>query len=439
MHHSLFNRRLFLRALALGAVAPAVARLTGQASADAAPRPARLFVYYVPHGVPNELFNPSSAPTSSRILEPLAPFSGQVTVVRGVYMNDGANNHGAIRATLTGFSEGAAADSIDRVVASRLGTKALALGACPFLDGSGFSSDSFLIKEGGWVAPEADPRRAAELIFPTKMETGNVVADAAAFQREAMALTETELLEVSRSVADLPAQRDKLALHLEAVRALQQPATGVPSDASRPQLPALTELGTASATDPANFGKVLDAQLELAAAALVRGTRRVVTLQCLHVNSGLSMGFSGGPGVAKGHHDPISHSWDSSGRAEFAEVQRYFYARLAERLLKALNVPDPLDPGRSVLDNSTVLCISEVSDGANHNSDASSIWVGGREQRSYLPCVLIGGGAGTLRSGRIVDVSRPHIDVLASVARASGAAVDTVGRAAASPISELFL
>jgi hypothetical protein len=167
-------------------------------------------------------------------------------------------------------------------------------------------------------------------------------------------------------------------------------------------------------------------------------------MQNMWVNSDLNMGFAGGPGVAKGHHQPISHSWDGLGREEFAKCQHWFYTRLAEKLLKVLDQPDPADPSdatRTVLDNTVVLICSEVSDGANHNSDAAAeLWIEGRNVgRNYLPLVLVGGGGGYLRTQQIVDVEkgRTHIDLLGTIAAAMGVPVTTIGSAAVRPIAEL--
>ena len=207
---------------------------------------------------------------------------------------------------------------------------------------------------------------------------------------------------------------------------------------ARPDLPALAALGGADVLDPSQLGKVLDAQLEVAAHALVCGTASIITLQNMYVNADLNMGFAGGPGVPKGHHEPVSHSWDSAGRAEFALVQRWFYARLAEKLLATLDQPDPQDPEHTVLDNTLVAVLSEVSDGANHNSDASSVWIDGKELASSLPLVLIGGGGGYLRpAGGIVRVSALHTDLLATFAEAMGAPISSFGSTAAKPLAEL--
>jgi hypothetical protein len=166
----------------------------------------------------------------------------------------------------------------------------------------------------------------------------------------------------------------------------------------------------------------------------------VITLQNMWVNAGLNFGFEGGPGVAKGHHDPVSHAWDSAGRAEFAQCQRWFFERLAEKFLKVLDQPDPLDvedPGRTVLDNTLVYVCSEVSDGANHNSDHSDVWLDGKAWSSSLPAILIGGGGGYLKTQRVVQVERSHTDMLATLADAMDVPLGAIGGQSVSAIQEL--
>jgi hypothetical protein len=91
-----------------------------------------------------------------------------------------------------------------------------------------------------------------------------------------------------------------------------------------------------------------------------------------------------------------------------------------------------------------VFVASEVCDGANHNSDAVSIWVNGKEQPSHLPLVMIGGGGGYLKTQQVVDLpptpgfnSRLHTDVLATLAAAMGAPVTSIGGQSVSAIAEL--
>lgn len=440
------GRRVFMSALGLGLSLPVALSSARLAIAQATPRPRRLFLFYLPHGVPVEHFDPS--PTGdldllgSGVLGPLAPYQKHVSVLRGVSMN-GATNHAAIRAMLTGNGDGAGSDSIDSLIAQKLGTTAYVLGAIPYAKGSGFTSDSFLVKHGSWVRPEEDPARAADAMFQSLGASSSGAPNPALeFRTAALALTEKELQRLQTATQGLTDEQTKLSIHLDAIRQLKAgPSTGAMTIScdKRPELPSLALLAGADVLDPTSLGKVLDAHLEVSAQALYCGTASVITLQNMYTNADLNMGFPGGPGVPKGHHEPVSHSWDDAGRTEFAKVQRWFYGRLAEKLLATLDKPDPQDMEHTVLDNSLVAIMSEVSDGANHNSDASSVWVGGKEYPTSLPIVLVGGAGGYLKpAGGVAKVSALHTDVLATLAEAMGAAVTSLGSVSSmKPLAEL--
>ena len=444
------RRRMFLRAMAVGLAAPLAAKMARLASAAPGDRPKRLFIMYLPHGLPVEHFDPAMAGSTLDlaakgvgVLSPLEPFKSHVTVLRGLAITD-STNHAAIRATLTGSPEGGDGNSIDYTIAQALGVKAHVLGAVPYTKGAGFTSDSYLIKHGSWVRATEDPTIAeGELLAGLGGGTPEPTAiDESAFRTEMLGLTEGELDGLSKSLSGLTSEQNKLKIHLDAVRALKAspaPPMAIGCD-SRPVLPAVEAMRGQDPLEPTNFGKVLDAQLELAAYAFLCGTANVITLQCLHVNSTLNMGFAGGPGIAKGHHDPISHSWDEVGRQEFAVTQKWFYERLAQKFLTVLDQPDPGDPaGNKVIDNSLVAVCTEVSDGANHHSNATKMWLGGTEMDTYLPFTLIGGASGYLTPGRVVDVTmgRSHVDALATLADAMGVPVSSVGGKTATPIAEV--
>jgi hypothetical protein len=435
-------RRVFLSALGLGLSLPLAYGSARLAVAQAAPRPRRLFMFYLPHGAPAEHFDPAGTDLDrggTGVLGPLTPYQKYVTVLRGVGMN-GAQNHAAIRTMLTGNPDGEGSDSIDALIAQKLGVTPYVLGAIPYAKGSGFTSDSFLTKHGSWVRPEEDPARAADALFQSLGAGSGVPNPDVEFRNAALSLTEKELGRLQAVTQGLSDEQSKLQIHLDAIRQLK--AGGGAQQIScdkRPELPAVAALAGADVLDPAQLGKVLDAQLEVAAHALLCGTASVITLQNMYVNADLNMGFAGGPGVAKGHHEPVSHSWDAAGRAEFALVQRWFYSRLAEKLLATLDQMDPQDPEHTVLDNSLVAVMSEVSDGANHNSDATThVWIDGKETETSLPLVLIGGAGGYLKpAGGVVKVSALHTDLLATFGEAMGAPLANMGSVAMKPIAEV--
>jgi len=438
--------------LGLGLCGPLAYRMAQLADAAPSARPVRLFIYYVPHGLPVEHVEPLSAATDgsflneSLILDPFVPYADKVTVLRGVSMNDGAENHPAVMAALTGFLEGGQVDSIDLTIAKSLGVTAHVIGAAPYGRLSGFGRDSYLTRHGAWVRPTEDPAQAANDLFANVLAAGEDAPSAndADFRRRALALTEQELEIVHQSVEGLSAERSKLNLHLEAIRHLKASDSGgmsplLLSCESRPSLPSLAALAGRDVLDPTNFGRVVDAHLEVAAAAMVCGTAQVITMQNMWTNSDINFGFEGGPGVAKPHHDPVSHSNDIGGRAEFAACQRWFYDRLATKMLAILDQPDPADtdPSRTVLDNSLIYICSEIADGFNHNTNATEVWVVDRNRYTYLPAILIGGAGGYLSPGRVVDVSRYHTDLLATLCEAMGAPVARVGEQSVSVIDEV--
>ncbi|HEY3668648.1 MAG TPA: DUF1552 domain-containing protein [Polyangiaceae bacterium] len=419
--------------------------------------PTRLFIYYLPHGMPVEHFDPAGTGATMNlsasgigVLAAFEPYKKYLNVIRGVSMNNGASNHAAIRATLTGFAEGTAngvaVDSIDNTIATALGVTPFVVGARPYTPGAGFTSDSYLVQHGSWVRPTEDPAAAADAYFASlgAAPGAPMQVDESAFRNEALDLSAKELQNMMSSLSALTSETSKLKLHLEALQALKAGSSsnggGAVSCSTRPTLPAVEAVRGKDPLEALNFALVLDGHLEAAAHAFLCGTARVITMQNMHVTSDLNMSFPGGPNFPQGHHDPISHSHDAMARTNFASCQKWFYQHLADKMLAVLNQPDPLDPSpamRTVLDNSVVFICSEISDGAEHNSNASDVWIIDRERPTYLPLVMLGGGGGYLKTQQILDVPRMHTDVLATVAAAMGAPVSTIGGQSVSVIPEL--
>jgi hypothetical protein len=371
-------------------------------------------------------------------------------MVRGIKMADGAMNHPAIRAALTGFQEGGSVDSIDYVIGQALGVTANVLGAIPYKKTEGFSVDSHLVKHGGaWVRATERPSDAVADLFAglgTGMPTTAGTVDESAFQTEAVALTEKQIDRMRQRVAGLTSEDNKLAIHLQALQGLAVPGgTGMIACTSKPMLPAADATASIDPLDETQFAKVYLGHLEAAANAMVCGSARVITLQCLWVNSNILMNFPGGPGIPTEHHIGLSHS--GIPRQPYAQAQQWFFQQLADKMLAVLNRPDPADPAHTVLDNSLIYVTTEVSDGQDHNSQSGPTWVGGKQMYTYLPQLLIGGAGGYLKpGGRIVQVSDPsmpvgngrqHTDVLATIADAMGVPLTNIGGKPISLIQEL--
>jgi hypothetical protein len=441
------GRRSVLAALGLGLGAPLWLRAPRVARAEGVARVPRLFILYIPHGVPWEHFDPMGpsgeldfAASGIGGFTPLEPYRDAVTVLRGVSMAHDAKDHQAIRAALTGFPEGGAGDSIDYTIAKLLGVTPHVLGAVPYRKADGFTEDSYLAKHGGgWVRALESPIVAADRLFGPA--PGATPAGEAAFEAEAIALAEQQVARLRWEISTgLPSEASKLDVHIQALYDMSSAAAAPARLAcpARPALPSVDALVGIDPLDEAHFGHVFDAHLEAAAHAMVCGAARVITLQTMFARSALRFDFLDGPGIAAEHHLGLSHVVDP--RVDYARAQQWLLSRLATKMLAVLDQPDPLDPAHTVLDNSIIYVLSELSDGSTHTSDTSDRIVGELPLYTYLPQVVIGGGAGYFKpGGRLVQVEeeRPHTDVLATLAAAMGARVSEIGGYPVSEVEEL--
>jgi Protein of unknown function (DUF1552) len=455
------KRRVFLSALGLGISAPLALRMSRMAVAQAAGRPKRLLIVFIPHGVPVEHYQPvwdgttlTLTPSGQGafqpvgVLAPLQPYASQISVVQGVSMNDGATNHAAVRAALTGFTDGKGSDSIDTIIASAMGVKPWLLGALGYDAQQGFNENCYLSKQSAWVSPQLDPSKVATAMFGAAGATAPTV-DESVFRNQVLALTEGELDGMAKSLSALTREQTKLQVHLDAIRALKAGGSVKPvmTCNGRPSMPTVDMVAGKNVQDIANFAEVLDAHLELIAGAFTCGAANVMVLQAMYVNAQYRMNFTGGPGIADLYHDPTSHSSDYMGRARFATVQRWFFERLTTKLVKVLaTTPDMADGTgtRMVLDNTIIMTCSEIADGFIHNSQPQKMAVnldGNGTTKQYnmsLPYVFIGGGSGYFKQGgQIVGADRMHIDVLATLADAMGVPITSMGGKAVSPIADL--
>lgn len=454
------RRRVFLSALGLGLAAPAASRLARVALAQSTPGPKRFLFMYLPHGVPPEHFRPqvmAGDPTSFAldktgvgILGPLQEKLGAMTsVIEGIKYPKGAATHEAVTVALSGLAgpddmhladENAPRVTLEHQIAAGWGVKPLILGACahrPF----GLDKDGKLMWDGEPVVPEKNPLAAYDAVFgnlgtaaPAAGPDPNVVLTDALHS-----LTEAELESLQKELSALTAEQTKLATHLEAVRALKGGSGGGTVSCDKaPSLAAVEALRTAAAGQSdefflkeENFSKLLAAQLELAGAALRCNARRVVAVQPMYTNCEFDFGFMGVPGA---HHSALSHTGpvqaqapavglNTSTRENFAKCQRWFIEQLMTHALTPLLEPDPADPAHKVIDNTIVYVTSEIGECAYHFTRTDKIQPGPNAPvLAYVPSVIIGGGGGALKPGRVLtfDTDRGAGDVYLSLCQALG-------------------
>jgi hypothetical protein len=480
------ERRVFLKALALGLSLPVALKMAKLAVADGTGPLKRLMVLFLPHGMAPEHYNPkvnASNPldfaldqTNESILGPLEAYKQYVNVYQGFQYPGKADAHGGVVNFLSGYTEPdstTARTSLEHVIGKELGIKPLILGAMarrPF----GLGSESMVFWNGTPIDPEKDPAAVADRLFKggvsAPIEPGAPNPELA-LRSELLKLTRAELGELQGAVNALTKEHSKLQTHLSAMEALQASADtalvnggtggGAVSCTTQPNLPFVEQVRAAEKPvvdssggndwffQDANFPLLFKAQLELAAAALVCGASPIMGLQPLYTTCDIDFGFMG---TAGSHHNTLSHiqgqnksgAGDTSplsvdnylpeARASFGKAQRWFTEQLVEHLVSVLaTTDDPTAPGTKVLDNTIIYWASEIGDSANHLRSSSVEYP---QVPQHLPLVTIGKGGGALKTGQVYaapingkdevpQIARPATDLYLTLAHAMGASAAT--------------
>jgi hypothetical protein len=360
--------------------------------------------------------------------------------VRGIDVQ-GSFNHMAVRSMFTGaavpdyLSPDPTVKSVDQVMADHVAAtgptklRSLHLGVIP--------ADSIQLyqlygRSTFFFSPrpvdyEANPVSAFDRTFrgasgrpapapaPTPSVPGQPPAPAPAaprsFENEVLDISEAELADLGNRLRGSTRELGKLEQHREALRALRPapepgvmppggpmipnpmmpsappptpmgPVAGCTADAlaSVEKLRSVLQGNDAAAYRHQHFSDIFDAQIDILSRAVVCGLTRVATIQAGSADGNVTDPV--GPGYP--HHNTSHGNQDI-----FAQCQR-FYATKFQRLLRALDVPDPLDPGKTVLHNSLVLLMSECMP-VGHESNS-------------VPVLLAGRAGGALKSGSYVDL-----------------------------------
>jgi len=400
MRGTFTRRRLLAGAAAAGASLP----LWGARRARAADeRPYRLIVMPLLNGVDHQYFWPGTE--GSLVTEPLTAFMDQLTFVRGLDI-DGSWDHMAVRSMFTGApidsyeAPDPGVKSVDQVVADHFeataptALRSVHLGALPassieFYQLYGRSTFFF---NPAPVDYDANPVTAFDKLFA---DLGEDPSQPPPMPEPTLDLRERSHEILMAELADLQAraegssQLEKLDEHQAALEALGGPGGGptppAPISCSNASLPSVEALrgdlqgneGAAYRNDL--FEPIIDAQVDVMARAVACGLTRVATLQANSADGNSLVPVLGG----RPHHD-TSHA----NQEEFAQVQRWYASKLA-RLLTALDVDDPLDPGHTVLENSCVLWMAECNPGHGSND---------------IVALYAGSLGGLLTTGTTVDV-----------------------------------
>ncbi len=411
------SRRSFVRTLGAAAAALPFMHLARGARVTAAPgdAPLRLVLWPSMNGADPAYFWPNAGNLSamSVITEPLAPWQKQITFLRGLDI-EGSNNHMAIRSIFTGFpiadygSPDPNVKSLDQVVRDVVQSSqptmvpSLHLGARPAdsYDFYKLYGRSTLFFASGAVDYEANPVAAFDRTFgglptggtPPPVQEQPTGPDPVRLRNAVLALQASEIESLQARLQKSPLEVARLTQHQASMAKLVRdpgevtlPTTPVTADgsplASVEKLRSQLEGNDRAAYQDALFSDIFDAQVDIMARALVTGVTRVATLQAGSADGNVIVPVDGG----YPHHNTSHGSQDV-----FARVQQ-FYAKKLARLLKALDVPDPLDPsGKTVLYNSAIVWMSECMPVDHGSAD--------------IPCFVAGNAGGKLAAGKLLNV-----------------------------------
>jgi hypothetical protein len=411
----------------------------------------RLIVFNFPDGIAGasqagepSLWTPSGGETSfvlPDLLAPLEPYRNTCVFFRGLSMGptDSGSHPGGAKKLLTA-TDGGNGISIDQRLASTVGAndpfRLLYLGAQANANNASGDMHLSYVAPGFTTPPEDDPVAAFARVFGNLgTTTGGGGSDAGRGMRRLSILdnARAELEQLETKLGKV--EQAKLDLHLEAVREVEMRIqalgdSGGPT-CGQPSIDA-TGVDAASLYAPERFPQILRAQTDLMVQAMACGLTRVGVIQAAHHTSDLIMSrFAGTPMYDPGF-DMRSHQASHYGATHdpahrefraFAQQVRWWVEQFAYLLAQLAARPEG---DGTMLDHSLVLLCSEISDGNTHLHDD-------------MPFVLAGGGGGTIRSGRFVDVGyRRHGDLLVSIARAMGDAIDYFGDASSGPLPGLL-
>jgi hypothetical protein len=403
-------RRTFLKGLGTAIALPCLDSMTpafAAASRLGAKPPVRMAFAYVPNGIVMQDWTPQAEGASfalPRLLEPIAELRNKVLVLSGLTHNggralgDGPGDHARAASTfLTGVhpKKTSGADisvgiSADQVAAQAIGkaTKFASLeigcedgrlvGNCD----SGYScaySNSIAWKTASTpLPPEINPRSVFERLF-AGWESGEDAVTRARRQRYNRSILDFVMEDTAKLQGKLgPTDRRKMDEYLTAIREIEsriqkaekQSAEIVPPMGKPDGIP----------IDYTDHSRLL---FDLLAVALQTDLTRIATFMLGREGSGRAYREIG---ISDAHHPLTHHRGNQEMIAKVAQINRYHMEQFAYFLKKL----DSIQEGDgTLLDHSMIIYGSGLSDGNRH-------------QHNDLPCLLAGGAAGTLRTGRHV-------------------------------------
>ena len=367
----------------LDAMSPAA---TAWAKTEAGSAPKRFAFVGFPHGAIMDRWSPKEIGATYEmpaILEPLAPFRDHLTIVSGLRNKPGETPepHAYIESTWLncvkpwehGVASPDAGVTADQMAARHIGQDT----RLPSLE----LTTSQVGARLAWRTPtqplpqEGNPRAVFQKLFGQ----GDTDAERAAILHETGSILDRVKEQAARLQTSLGV-RDRVVVsdYLDSVREIERRVQmAEKQDMTTLQIP---DAPVGTPTDIAEHFKLL---FDLMALAFQADITRVITFSMDHE---ASMRTYTNLGIAEGFH-PLSHHGNNPQKQEkLVQIQTFHtlvFSKFVERLSKAQ------EAGGTVLDHSTILFGSNMSNSDKHNNDP-------------LPAAVLGHAHGRIKGGRHV-------------------------------------
>jgi hypothetical protein len=383
------------------------------ADTPAGSTPQRLAFVGFPHGAVMRLWSPEQTGGDyemSRILEPLAPFREHMTIVSGLRNKpaESAEPHAIIERTWlscvapedAGVLGPDAGVTADQLAARHIGqeTRLPSLELCTSLRGAQLA----------WRTPtqslpqEPNPRD----VFYRLFGQGDTDEERQAIVLETGSILDRVTEQAHRLQTRLGA-RDRAAVdvYLDSVREIERRV-----QMAREKDTSALEIPEAPIGVPNDIDKHFDVMFDLMALALQADLTRIVTFS---MDREASMRTYKNIGISEAFHPLSHHGEDPAKQDRLAVIQAYHtkkFARFIERLANTQ------DGGGTLLDHSTILFGSNMSNSNRHNNDP-------------LPCAVLGHAHGRIKGGQHLHYPQDSrfADLLLTLLQRTQIPVESIG------------
>jgi hypothetical protein len=435
------GRRLFLGGLGAGVgsgvfTGPWLKSLLPASTAHAAAVPKRFVVWFTPSGTIPEQFFPTGGETNftlGRILKPIenAGLRSKMLVLAGINLGaqdkgqgsgDGHRTGMGLMLTARGLLPGDVPSgiSIDQFVANQIsaGTarKSLELG----IKVGQNDSVSFRMCWAGAmqpIPPENDPQAAFHKVFDGF--TGTAPPGERRMSGKRRSVIDSIQSDFAGMESRLGADdRTRLAGFKEGIHGIEQRLGAVRTTCAAPNIGGVSYLGD-NAASQGIVDQIGEAHIQTAVMAMACDLTRVVSFQWGSGPSDMQLPMlkddNGGLVIPAGQdHHSISHlENDPVYREKLTRVNEWYAARFVSLVSQMDAIKE--SNGKTLLDNSIVLWVNEISEGNSHGRD-------------NMPYVIMGSGSGALRTGRSLKFNGdPHNKLFTSIANALDINVTSFG------------